>query len=56
MERFNFNYRQVGEALQASLWRSNGITGAITAFEPANWDIYNALQVSVQKNSPTGSP
>jgi hypothetical protein len=45
----NFNYGQIGGGAASQPLAKYGITGAITAFEPANWDIYNALQVSVQK-------
>jgi hypothetical protein len=31
-----------------------GITGAITAFEPANWDIYNSLQATLGRRLTNG--
>jgi hypothetical protein len=50
----NFNYGQLGGGAASQPLSRYGITGAITAFEPANYDIYNSLQASVDKRLTNG--
>ncbi len=50
----NWNYGQVGGGAASQPLAIYGITGAITAFEPANYDLYNALQATLQKRLTNG--
>ncbi len=50
----NFNYGQLGGGTASQPLSRYGITGAITAFEPANYDIYNALQATLDKRFTNG--
>jgi hypothetical protein len=45
----NFNYGQLGGGTASQPFAKFGITAATTAFEPSNNDIYNSLQVALQK-------
>lgn len=50
----NFNYGQLGGGTASQPLSIYGITGAITAFEPANYDIYNAFQATLEKRFTNG--
>ncbi len=50
----NWNYGQLGGGAASQPLSIYGITGAITAFEPANYDIYNALQATLDKRLTNG--
>jgi hypothetical protein len=50
----NFNYATLGGGTASLPLNRYGITGAITAFEPANWDIYNSLQATLGRRLTNG--
>ncbi len=50
----NFNYATLGGGTASLPLNRYGITGAITAFEPANWDIYNSLQATLARRLTNG--
>jgi hypothetical protein len=50
----NFNYATLGGGTASLPLNQYGITGAITAFEPANWDEYNSLQATLGRRLTNG--
>jgi Carboxypeptidase regulatory-like domain/TonB dependent receptor len=50
----NWNYATLGGGTKSLPLYQYGITGAITAFEPANWDIYNSLQATLARRLTNG--
>jgi hypothetical protein len=50
----NWNYATLGGGTKSLPLNQYGITGAITAFEPANWDIYNSLQATLSRRLTNG--
>jgi hypothetical protein len=50
----NFNYATLGGGTASLPLNRYGITGAITAFEPANWDRYNSLQATLARRLTNG--
>jgi hypothetical protein len=50
----NFNYATIGGGTASLPLNQYGITGAITAFEPANWDRYNSLQATLARRLTNG--
>ena len=50
----NWNYATIGGGAKSLPLYQYGITGAITAFEPANWDEYNSLQATLGRRLTNG--
>ena len=50
----NWNYATIGGGAKSLPLYEYGITGAITAFEPANWDEYNSLQATLGRRLTNG--
>jgi Carboxypeptidase regulatory-like domain/TonB dependent receptor len=50
----NWNYGQFGGGTASLPLNQYGITGAITAFQPANWDRYNSLQATLARRLTNG--
>jgi Carboxypeptidase regulatory-like domain/TonB dependent receptor len=50
----NWNYATLGGGTKSLPLNQYGITGAITAFEPANWDRYNSLQATLSRRLTNG--
>jgi hypothetical protein len=45
----DFNYGQLGGGVASQPLSQYGITGSTTSFQPATFDLYNSLQLSLQK-------
>jgi hypothetical protein len=50
----NWNYATIGGGAASLPLYQYGITGAITSFEPANWDEYNSLQATLARRLTNG--
>jgi Carboxypeptidase regulatory-like domain/TonB dependent receptor len=50
----NWNYGTFGGGTASLPLNQYGITGAITSFEPANWDEYNSLQATLGRRLTNG--
>jgi Carboxypeptidase regulatory-like domain/TonB dependent receptor len=50
----NFNYASLGGGTKSLPLNQYGITGAITVFQPANWDEYNSLQATLARRLTNG--
>jgi Carboxypeptidase regulatory-like domain/TonB dependent receptor len=50
----NWNYATFGGGAKSLPLYQYGITGAITSFQPANWDVYNSLQATLGRRLTNG--